>query len=92
MDSERSYVVTANLVRALPDSFGRLILGEGRRIVLQSRYRAVAASAELGPLLGWGNQAVVTEDGNSVEVYTGDIVSVHRLKLTDNSVFFDSFD
>jgi hypothetical protein len=91
-DSVRFYAAAASFVRAIPDSYGKLVLVSGSRALLQVGDSVVDRSILLGPSLGLDNRGAVIDRGRSVEVYLGDLTSVHRIDFGPNSTFYSGFE
>lgn len=80
-ESRRSLPFTATLVAFPGDSRDVLVVGDGSRIRLDGNGVALAEQGDLGPLLGWGNRAIVRSGPERVDVIVGSSDSVHRVRL-----------
>jgi hypothetical protein len=93
LDSQRVFGIDAQWTGIPVDSFGPLVLSDGRYLHRLEGATLTAKSAALGNAMGARNQGVARMDGANIVVWIGGAQAVHRVTLPlETSLFANSFE
>ena len=83
---------SAQMIRFLGDSYARLVVSDGERVFAQDGTQRVLESAKLGPQLGWHDFGAVHATPDSLTVFTGDALGLHRIDLINPRIWRHGFE
>lgn len=92
VDSERTFAEAAVFVGYPSDSFGDLVLGDGRGLVLDRDGSILLERRDIDYELGHGNRGRVHAGAGEISVVLGGVVGVHRVRFETGPLFADGFE
>jgi len=91
--SQRNLGLTAQWVGITTNSFGSLVLSDGKRLYRAESSSVSSQSVQLGDDLGARNRGAIRIQGSALDVWVGSAQSVNHVRLPlDDSLFRDGFE
>lgn len=91
-DSERLFVAEAVFVGYAVDSFGDIVLGDGRGLMVDRDGEVLVQRHDIDYELGLGNRGEVLPGAGEINVIIGGVTGVHRVRLQTGPLFADGFE